>query len=220
MRSIDSASGRRAVRSAQRKAPTSPGSLPTSARRRRLQQRLPRGDVVGQPRDGLQFGGFQRRAGNLRLGRELRGIEEAAQRNGDLLVEQQADFAGELMLARDPVLVGRRLKREDRLAADGRSGKSGNEREQRLPLEGGEVGVSRPATEWDRAAACPATILPGVVGRTGPASANADLVHPTVMRGAHVAQMTRQLCQEAEPNAALSSGVERSDGAAGRGSAR
>ena len=70
------------------------------------EQRLPGGDVVGEAGDGLEFGGFKGGAGDLRLGGELRGVEEAAEGDGDLLVEKQAQFAGELMLAGDPCLVG------------------------------------------------------------------------------------------------------------------
>ena len=84
----------------------SPGNLPASRAGGSLQQRLPRCHVVGQPRDALQFRRFKRRAGNLRLRGQLRRIEQAAQRNGDLLFEEQPYFRGEQMLARDPFLVG------------------------------------------------------------------------------------------------------------------
>ena len=70
----------------------SPGSLPAKPRGRRLQQRLPCGYVVGQPGDGLQLVGFQSRAGNLRLGCQLRGVEEPAAGDGDLLLQQQAEL--------------------------------------------------------------------------------------------------------------------------------
>ena len=86
-----------------------PGQLAHQPHRRRLQQRLPTGHVVGQPRHGLQFVGLQGRAGNARLGGQLRGIKEAADRNGNLVAEQQPQFASQLMLARDPLFVGRGL---------------------------------------------------------------------------------------------------------------
>jgi hypothetical protein len=139
VRSMDSASGRRLVVSATKAEKAR--QLADQARRGRLQQRLPGGHVVGQAGDGLQFVGFERRAGNLRLGGVLRGIEEAADGNGNLLFEQQAKLAGELVLAGDPGFVGRGLEVENRVAADGRGGKAGDQSQQRLPLESGKVGV-------------------------------------------------------------------------------
>jgi len=49
----------------------------------------------------------------------LRGIEKAAKWDGDLLAEEKAEFAGELMLAGDPRLVGGGAESEHGLAADG-----------------------------------------------------------------------------------------------------
>ncbi len=109
--------------------------------RRFAQQRLPGGDVVGEAGDGLQFGSFESDFGDARLVGELGGIEEAAERDGDLLLDQKADFAGELMLVRDPCLVSGGLEGENGRAADRRSGETGHQRQQRLPLESGEVGV-------------------------------------------------------------------------------
>ena len=66
---------------------------------------MPGGDVVGEAGDGLELCGFKGGAGNLCLGCELGGVEEAAERNGDLLAEEQAKFACELVLEGDPGLV-------------------------------------------------------------------------------------------------------------------
>ena len=140
VRSIDSASGRRLVGQRGRKLGETE-EFADQPRRGRLQQGLPGGDVVGQSRDGLQFVGFQRRAGNLRLGGVLRGVEESADGDGGLLFQQQAQLAGELMLAGDPLFVGGGLEVENRLPANRRGGKAGDQRQQRLPLEGGKVGV-------------------------------------------------------------------------------
>ena len=89
----------------------------------------------------MQLACFEGRAGNLRFGGVLRGVEEAADGDGDLLFKQQAKLAGELVLAGDPFFVGGGLEIENRVAADGRSGKAGDESQQRLPLESGKVGV-------------------------------------------------------------------------------
>ncbi len=105
------------------------------------EQCLPGGYVVGETGDGLEFFGFEGRLGNLRLGGELGGIEEAAERDGDLLCKQQAHFAGELMLARDPGLVGGRAQSENGCAANRRCGEASHQGEQRLPLERGEIGI-------------------------------------------------------------------------------
>lgn len=102
---------------------------------------MPRGDVVGKARDGLQFGGFESGVGDAGLGGELRGIEEAAKRDGNLLLKHEADFAVEGMLGADPLFIGGRTNGEEGIAADGGGGEGGDEGEQRLPLEGGEVGV-------------------------------------------------------------------------------
>ncbi len=118
-----------------------PHQLAHQPRRGRLQQRLPGGHVVGQPRHGLQFVRLQRCAGNLRLGGVLRGVEESAYRNGSLLSQQQTQLFGELMLASNPDFVGRGLQVENRLPAHRRSGKAGHQRQQRLPLQSGKVGV-------------------------------------------------------------------------------
>ena len=55
---------------------------------------------------------------------------------------------------RDPGLVGGGAEGEDGFAADGGCGVAGEEGEQRLPLEGGDVGVFDRETGWDRAGAC------------------------------------------------------------------
>ena len=138
---MDSASGRRDDPVSAAESSERPGSLPATRAGGSRSSDLPGGDVVGEAGDGLEFGGFEGGAGNLCLGGELRGIEEAAERDGDLLAEQQAKFAGELVLARDPRLVGGGAEGEDGFAADGGCGEAGQEREQRLPLEGGSVGV-------------------------------------------------------------------------------
>ena len=65
------------------------GELAGEARGGRLEQRLPGGYVVGQAGDGLEFVGFKGCAGDLRLGGELRGVEEAAEGDGDLLGEKR-----------------------------------------------------------------------------------------------------------------------------------
>jgi hypothetical protein len=69
--------------------------------------------------DGLELGGFECGSGDLRFGGELGRVEETAEGDGDLLVEQEAEFAREFMLAGDPRLVGGRAQSEDGLAADG-----------------------------------------------------------------------------------------------------
>jgi len=104
-------------------------------------ERLPGGYVVGEAGDGLQFGGFKGCAGYLGFGGVLRGVKESAERDGDLLAEGEADFAGQLVLEGDPGLVGARLEVEDGGATDGGCGETGDEGEERVPLEGGEVGV-------------------------------------------------------------------------------
>ena len=139
VRSMDSASGRRLVVSADGKLGEAE-EFADQARRGRLQQRLPGGDVVGQAGDGLQLAGFERRAGNLRLGGVLGGIEEAADGDGGLLLKKQAQLFGELVLAGDPGFVGGGLEVENRLTTDRRGGKTGDQRQKRLPFESGKVG--------------------------------------------------------------------------------
>ncbi len=133
--------------------------MPTTRAGGDCKQRLPGGDVVRQAGNGLQFGGFKGGAGDLRLCGELRGVEEAAKWDGNLLAQQEAHLAGELVLTGDPRFVGGRMQREDRSSAYRRCGKTRDKGKQRLPLESGGVSVLRPGTEWDRAGACPATIL-------------------------------------------------------------
>ena len=89
----------------------------------------------------MELGGFECGAGYLCLGGELGGIEEAAEGNGNLFAEEKAQFAGELVLARDPRLVGGGTEGEDGFAADGGCGVCAEESEKGLPLEGGCVGV-------------------------------------------------------------------------------
>ena len=117
------------------------GELAGEAGGRLAEERLPGGDIVGEAGDGLEFGGFECGFGNLGFGGELGGVEKAAEGDGDLLFEQKANFAGELVLAGDPGLVGRGLEGEDGGAADGARGESGNEGQERFPLECGAVGV-------------------------------------------------------------------------------
>jgi hypothetical protein len=83
-----------------------------------LEEGLPGGYVVGEAGDGLEFDGFEGCAGNLRFGGVLRGVEEAAEGDGDLLAEDKAEFSGELMLVGDPRLVGGGFEIEDGVAAD------------------------------------------------------------------------------------------------------
>jgi hypothetical protein len=90
---------------------------------------LPGGYVVGEAGDGLEFSGFEGCAGDLRFGGVLRGVEEAAERDGDLLAEDEAEFAGEVMLTADPHLIGGWTKVEDGVAADGGRGEAGDEGE-------------------------------------------------------------------------------------------
>ena len=100
--------------------------LADQARRRRLQQRLPRRHVISQSGDSLQLVGFERRAGNLGFRSQLGGIEEAAEGDGNLFAQRQADLACELMLASDPGFVCRGFEIEDRVPAHGRGGKAGH----------------------------------------------------------------------------------------------
>jgi len=89
----------------------------------------------------LELCGFEGGAGDLGFGGELGGIEEAAERDGDLLVKEQAKFAGELVLAGDPGLVCGGPEREDCFAANGGCGIAGEEYKQGFPFEGCGVGV-------------------------------------------------------------------------------
>jgi len=100
------------------------GELADEAQRRRLKQRLPGGDIVGETGHGLELGGFEGRAGNLRFCGELRGIEEAADGDGELFFKQQAQLGREPGLAADPLLVGGGLERKDGGSANRRGGKS------------------------------------------------------------------------------------------------
>jgi hypothetical protein len=102
---------------------------------------LPGGYVVGQTGYGLQFGGFKGCARNLSFGGVLRRVKEPAEWNRDLLGEHQAEFARELMLVRDPNLVGRWAQIQDGVASHGRSGETRHQRQQRFPLKGAVVGV-------------------------------------------------------------------------------
>ena len=106
-----------------------------------LEERLPGGYVVGEAGDGLELGGFKGGAGDLCFGGELGWVEQAAAGDGDLLGEDEAELGGEAVLAADPGVVGGGAEVEDGVAADGRSGLAGDEGEERLPFEGGEVGV-------------------------------------------------------------------------------
>ncbi len=63
-----------------------------------------------------------------------------------MLIQKQSEFAGELMLARDPWLVGGGAQGEDGFAADRRCGICAEESEERLPLECSCVGVF----DWGR----------------------------------------------------------------------
>jgi hypothetical protein len=92
-----------------------------------LEQRLPGGYVVGEASYGLEFGGFKGRAGDLRFGGVLCGVEEAAEGDGDLLDEDEAEFGGELMLVGDPGLVGGGAEIEYGLAANRGCGEIGDE---------------------------------------------------------------------------------------------
>ena len=102
---------------------------------------MPRGYVVGEAGDCLEFICFKRGAGDLRFGGELGGVEEATEWDGDLLGQNEAEFSGELVLVGDPDLVSGWAKIENRVAADWGRGKAGDEGQQRLPLESGEGGV-------------------------------------------------------------------------------
>ena len=92
VRSIDSASGRKLVVSAEDNA-DSPGSLPTSRAGGDCSSACHEATSLARRAIGLQFFGFERRAGNLRLGGELRGVEEAAEGNGDLLLKPRRTSA-------------------------------------------------------------------------------------------------------------------------------
>ena len=58
-----------------------------------------------------------------------------------MLVKKKAELAGELVLLRDPRLVGRWAEGKDSLAANGRCGVAGEKYQQRFPLERRRVGV-------------------------------------------------------------------------------
>ena len=102
---------------------------------------MPGGYVVGEAGDGLEFDGFEGCAGNLRFGGVLRWVEKAAEGDGDLFAEDEAEFAGEVMLTADPRFICGRSEIEDGVAPDRRRGKAGDEPKQRFPLESGIVGV-------------------------------------------------------------------------------
>ena len=53
-----------------------------------MQQRLPGGDVVGQAGYGLELAGFEGRTWNFRFVGKLGGVEEAAERDGNLFLKQ------------------------------------------------------------------------------------------------------------------------------------
>ena len=91
VRSMDSASGRRLVVSADESV-ESPGSLPTSRAGGDCSSDCQEATSLARRAMACSSVGFERRAGNLRLGGELRGVEEAAAGNGDLLFEQQAQL--------------------------------------------------------------------------------------------------------------------------------
>jgi hypothetical protein len=98
VRSMDSASGRRLCGERRRRARRgrgacrrgAPGAIAAGIARRRRRWRGGRRPGVRRLR-GLRrgFAGF---------GGELRGVEEAAERDGDLFGEDEAEFGGELML--------------------------------------------------------------------------------------------------------------------------
>ena len=71
----------------------------------------------------------------------MRGIEETAERNGDLFCKDQPYFGGQLVLAPDPLFIARRMQREDRFAADRGRGEARHEREERLPFKRDQIGV-------------------------------------------------------------------------------
>jgi hypothetical protein len=77
----------------------------------------------------LEFNGFKGCAGDLRFGGVLRGVEEAAAGDGDLLDEDEAEFAGELVLMGDPGLVGGGAEVEDGVTAYGGCGEAGDQGE-------------------------------------------------------------------------------------------
>ena len=136
-----------------------PGELANQARGRRLQQRLPGGDIVGQAGDGLQLAGLKSCAGNLRLCGKLRGVEQAAEGDRYLLGEEQAHLGGQLRAGGRSML--RRSKGGARESLRGRPAtrQSLPRAPAAAPTQGRQSRHSGPATEWDRAAAYPATIL-------------------------------------------------------------
>ena len=91
---------------------------------------MPGGHIVGQPGYGLQLIGFESRSRYLGLRGQLRGVEETAERDGNLLGEHEAHLAGELMLAADPGFVCRGFEIEDRVPAHGRGGKTGHQQQE------------------------------------------------------------------------------------------
>ena len=117
------------------------GELAGEAGGGRLEQGLPGGDVVGEAGDGLELGGFEGCAGDAGFVGYLGRVEEAAERDGDLFAEQEAEFGDELVLGGDPGLVRGGPEGEDGLAADRRARKASNQSKEKIPLEGGGVGV-------------------------------------------------------------------------------
>ncbi len=81
------------------------GQSPHKACRRRLQQRLPRRDIVRESGNRLKLFGLQGNLWNARLGGKRGWIKQATKRNGNLFFEQQTKFGGETMLPVNPILV-------------------------------------------------------------------------------------------------------------------
>jgi hypothetical protein len=53
----------------------------------------------------LQLSRLERRVRDAGLGGQLGGVEESAERDGDLLFKKQKNLAGEAVLADDPLFI-------------------------------------------------------------------------------------------------------------------
>jgi hypothetical protein len=67
---------------------------------------LPGGYVVGEAGDGLELGGFEGSAWDAGFVGDLSGVKEAAEGDGYLFAEKQAELGNELVLVGYPGFVG------------------------------------------------------------------------------------------------------------------
>ena len=143
VRWIDSASGLRLVVSAAEESSESPGSLPASRAGGDCSSACQEATSFARRAMACSSAGLQSAAPGIcalaascSAGRRVRrrGWKPARPAPGAASPVSWCCRAIQLF-------VGGRAQIENRVAADGRGGKTGHERQQRLPLESGEVGV-------------------------------------------------------------------------------